>query len=72
MSGSEAVANRLERRVSRRVCVTEWRWSAGIGGYVAPGGWELRKRGGVWIARQDGDEVLRDQFLCNVIMELCG
>lgn len=72
MSGSEAVASRLDRPVSRRVCLTAWRWNAGIGGYSAPGGWELRKHGNAWIARHGGAEVLRDEFLSNVMMELCG
>ena len=67
-----AVAGQVERSVRRRVCLTAWRWSADSGGYVAPGGWKLRKRGAAWIAYLDGTEVLRDPFLSNVMMELCG
>jgi len=39
---------------------------------VAPGGWALRKRGAAWVAFLDGSEVLRDDYLFNVMMELCG
>jgi hypothetical protein len=67
-----AVAGQVERSVRRRVCLTAWHWNADSGGYVAPGGWELRKRGAAWVAHLDGAEVLRDPFLSNVMMELCG
>jgi hypothetical protein len=67
-----AVAGQVERRVRRRVCLTAWQWSADINGYIAPGGWTLRKRGAAWIARDNGGEVLRDEYLFNVMMELCG
>jgi len=39
---------------------------------MAPCGWTLQKHGAAWVARIDGTEVLRDMFLCNVMMELCG
>lgn len=67
-----AVAGQVERSVRRRVCLTAWQWSADSGGYVALGGWTLRKRGAAWIARLNGAEVLRDEYLFNVMMELCG
>lgn len=67
-----AVEGQVERSVRRRVCLTAWQWSADSGGYVAPGGWTLRKRGAAWIARLNGAEVLRDEYLFNVMMELCG
>ena len=67
-----AVAGQVERSVRRRVCLTAWQWSADSGGYVAPGGWALQKHGAAWVAFLDGAEVLRDQFLSNVMMELCG
>jgi hypothetical protein len=39
---------------------------------LAPGGWMLQKRGEAWVASFDGSDVLRDPFLSNVMMELCG
>jgi len=66
------VGSPLDGGVRRRVCLTSWRWCADSGGYMAPCGWTLQKHGAAWVARIDGTEVLRDMFLCNVMMELCG
>lgn len=63
---------RADCPVRRRVCLTAWHWSADIAGYLAPGGWALQKRGGSWVASFDGANVLRDPFLSNVMMGLCG
>lgn len=77
MKHDEAMAppaplGQVERGVRRRVCLTAWQWSADSGGYVAPGAWSLQKRGAAWVASLDEAEVLRDPFLSNVMMELCG
>jgi hypothetical protein len=47
-------------------------WVEYAGGYKATGGYLLRKLGVHWVATKDGKEVMRDAFLMNVMMELCG
>lgn len=39
--------------------------------YVAPGGFEIHKRMGRWIATWKQHEIARDPALSNVMMELC-
>ncbi len=46
-------------------------WIECPGGYAAAGGYLLRKVGRFWIATKEGKELLRDEYLCNVMMELC-
>ena len=47
-------------------------WVEYAGGYKAEGGYLLRKHGRFWVATKDGKELMRHEWLFNVMMELCG
>lgn len=36
------------------------------------GGYLLRKHGRFWVATKDGTEIMRHEWLFNVMMELCS
>ena len=47
-------------------------WVECQGGYKAEGGYLLRKHGRFWVATKDGTEIMRHEWLFNVMMELCS
>ena len=74
---SSPEGSRVEREVRRHVPLTAWQshdYCRRCGGewWSAPGGYEIHKRAGRWIATLRGEVIGTDEFLSNCMMRLAA